>query len=119
VADNGESTFTQVRVCLQEQYNIKSTKDVKLHLADLSADDRLKLIEKVSHGSGNVNSYRIRPGFNSLKRLHNYLDQYGAVPAADEDEVFPGLYRFRGLRHQRPQQHRAEPDARAIRRHAG
>jgi hypothetical protein len=88
LADNGESTFTQVRICLQEQYNIRSTKDVKLHLADLAADDRLKLIEKVSHGSGNANSYRIRPGFNSLKRLHNYLDQYGGVPALMKTKYF-------------------------------
>jgi hypothetical protein len=88
LADNGESTFTQVRVRLQEQYNIKSTKDVKLHLADLSADDGLALIEKVSHGSGNANSYRIRPGFNGLKRLHNYLDRYDAVPALMRTKYF-------------------------------
>ncbi len=88
LADNGESTFTEVRVHLQELYNIKSTKDVKIHLADLSADDGLALIEKVSHGSGNANSYRIRGGFNGLKRLHDYLDMHGRVPAFMRTKYF-------------------------------
>ncbi len=81
LADRGESTFTEVREHLQERYNIRSTKDVKLHLADLSADGRLALIERISHGSGNANSYRVRGGFNGLKRLHNYLGAQGQVPA--------------------------------------
>jgi hypothetical protein len=88
LADNGESAFTQVRIHLQEQYNIKSTKDVKIHLEDLSSDGRLALIEKISHGSGNANSYRIRGGFNSLKRLHNYLDLQGLVPAFMRTKYF-------------------------------
>ncbi len=88
LAENGESTFTEIREYLQEQYNIRSTKDVKLHLNDLAADDRLALIEKVSHGSGNANSYRIREGFNSLKRLHNYLDVQGMVPHLMKTKYF-------------------------------
>ncbi|HEY3274593.1 MAG TPA: hypothetical protein VGJ92_12550 [Methanocella sp.] len=88
LADNGESTFTQVREHLQEQYNIRSTKDVKIHLADLSADDRLALIEKVSHGTGNANSYRLRGGFNGLKRLHNYLNAQCLVPALMRTRYF-------------------------------
>lgn len=88
LAENGEATFTDVRVHLQEQYNIKSTKDVKIHLADLSADDRLALIEKVSHGTGNANSYRIRDGFNGLKLLHNYLNAQGQVPALMRTRYF-------------------------------
>jgi len=79
MADNGESTFTQIRSHLQEQHNIKSTKDVKLHLHDLEADNRLALIEKIPHGNGNANSYRIRKGFSSLKRLYNFLNENGAV----------------------------------------
>lgn len=81
LADHGECTFTQIRSHLQEQYNIKSTKDVKIHLNDLASDDRLALIAKVSHGNGNANSYHIREGFNSMKKLHNYLDGQDAVPA--------------------------------------
>ncbi len=81
LADNGERTFTQIREHLHEQCNIRSTKDVKIHLADLSSDDRLALIERVPHGTGNANSYRIRGGFNGLKRLHNYLNASGLVPA--------------------------------------
>jgi hypothetical protein len=88
LADGGECTFTQVREYLRERYNIKSTKDVKLHLNDLAADDRLALIEKISHGSGNANSYRIREGFNSLKRLHNYLDAQGMVPCLMKTKYF-------------------------------
>jgi hypothetical protein len=88
LADNGESTFTAVREHLQEQYNIRSTRDVKIHVADLSADDRLALIEKISHGSGNANSYRIRGGFNGLKRLHNYLNRHGQVPALMRTRYF-------------------------------
>jgi hypothetical protein len=81
LADNGECTFTQIRSHLQEQYNIKSTKDVKIHLNDLASDDRLALIVKAPHGNGNANSYLIREGFNSLKRLHDYFDGHSAVPS--------------------------------------
>lgn len=88
LADNGESTFTQVREHLLERYNIRSSKDVKIHLADLSSDDRLALIEKISHGTGNANSYRIRRGFNGLKRLHNYLSAQGQVPALMRTRYF-------------------------------
>ncbi|OPY28878.1 MAG: hypothetical protein A4E28_01265 [Methanocella sp. PtaU1.Bin125] len=88
LAENGESTFTEVREHLQAQYNIRSTKDVKIHLAGLSADDGLALIEKIPHGSGNANSYRIRGGFNGLKRLHNYLNAQGGVPALMKTRYF-------------------------------
>jgi hypothetical protein len=88
LTDNGECTFTQIREHLREQYNIKSTKDVKIHLADLSTDDRLALLEKVSHGTGNANSYRLRGGFNGLKRLHNYLNAQGQVPALMRTRYF-------------------------------
>jgi len=88
LADNRESTFTQIREHLREQHNIKSTKDVKLHLNDLTSDNRLSLLEKISHGNGNANSYRIRGGFNSLKRIHNFLNQYGMVPALMKTKYF-------------------------------
>lgn len=88
LADHGECTFTQIRSHLQEQYNIKSAKDVKIHLNDLASDDRLALIAKVSHGNGNANSYRIREGFNSMKKLHNYIDELGAVPALMKTAYF-------------------------------
>ena len=88
LADNGESTFTQIRSHLQEQHNIKSTKDVKLHLHDLEAKDRLALIEKIPHGNGNANSYRIQRGFSSLKRLHNFLNESGAGLALMQTRYF-------------------------------
>lgn len=88
LAENGECTFTQIRTHLQELYNIKSTKDVKLHLADLSADDRLSLIMKIPHGNGNANSYRIREGFNNLKRMHSYLGSQGLVPSLMKTRYF-------------------------------
>jgi|AGTN01.2.fsa_nt_gi hypothetical protein len=88
LANSGESTFTQVREHLQEQHNIRSTKDVKIHLADLSSDDGLALVEKISHSSGNANSYRIRSGFNSLKRLHSYLGGLDGVPALMRTRYF-------------------------------
>ena len=88
IADNGESTFTLIREHLQEMHNIKSTKDVKLHLNDLASDDRLALIEKIAHGNGNANSYRIREGFNSLKRVHNFLNGHGMVPALMKTRYF-------------------------------
>lgn len=88
LSDNGERTFTEIREHLQERHNIKSSKDVKLHLADLSSDDRLALLEKVTHGSGLANSYKIRAGFNSLKRLHNFLNEHGLVPALMKTKYF-------------------------------
>jgi hypothetical protein len=88
LADHGECTFTQIRSHLQERYNIKSTKDVKIHLNDLTSDDRLGLIAKVPHGNGNANSYHIREGFNSLKKLHNYLGSLSAVPALMKTAYF-------------------------------
>lgn len=88
LANNGECTFTQVRGYLQELYNIKSTKDVKIHLNDLASDDRLALITKVSHGTGNANSYHLREGFNGMKKLYNYLDGQGAVPVLMKTAYF-------------------------------
>ncbi|MCD1293923.1 hypothetical protein CUJ83_02785 [Methanocella sp. CWC-04] len=88
LANNGESTFTQIRIHLQEQCNIKSSKDVRLHLEDLASDDRFALIDKIPHGNGNANSYRIRDGFTGLKRLHNFLNRYGAVPALMKTRYF-------------------------------
>ena len=88
LADNGECTFTQIREHLREQYNIRSSKDVKIHLRDLSADDRLALIDKVPHGNGNANSYKIRAGFSGLKRIHNYLSVQGEVPAFMKTQYF-------------------------------
>ena len=73
---------------LKDEHNIKSSKDVRLHLEDLSADDRLALLLKISHGTGNANSYRIREGFNGLKRLHNYLNGQGLVPALMRTRYF-------------------------------
>ncbi len=88
LADRGESTFTEIRTYLKDEHNIKSSKDVRLHLEDLSADDRLALLHKISHGTGNANTYRIREGFNSLKRLHNYLNGQGLVPALMRTKYF-------------------------------
>jgi hypothetical protein len=80
LADKGESTFTEIRNYLKDACNIRSSKDVRLHLEDLASDEKLALVDKISHGNGNANSYRIRRGFNSLKRLHNYLNKHGSVP---------------------------------------
>jgi hypothetical protein len=88
LADRGESTFTEIRTYLKDEHNIKSSKDVRLHLEDLSADDRLALLQKISHGIGNANTYRIREGFNSLKRLHNYLNGQGLVAALMRTKYF-------------------------------
>lgn len=80
LADNGERSFTEIRNYLKDACNIRSSRDVRLHLEELASDDRLALVDKITHGSGNANSYRIRGGFNSLKRLHNYLNKQGLVP---------------------------------------
>lgn len=78
LADNGESTFTEIREHMLERYNIRSQKDIRGHLNDLSDDGKLGLLEKKSNGKGNACSYRIRDGFGSLKHLYNYLNTHGA-----------------------------------------
>lgn len=78
LADSGESTFTQVREHMLERHNIRSQKDIRIHLNDLSDDEKLGLVEKISHGNGNACSYRLRAGFGDLKRLYNYLKANGA-----------------------------------------
>lgn len=88
LAEKGESTFTDIRAYLKESYHIKSSKDIKLHLDDLASDDRLALIQKIPHGNGFANSYRIREGFDSLKRLHGFLNQQEFVPALMRTKYF-------------------------------
>lgn len=77
LADHGESTFTGVREYLLEQHNIRSQKDIRGHLNDLADPDRLGLISKKSGGNGNACSYKIREGFDTLKKLYNYLKAQG------------------------------------------
>ncbi|HMK44986.1 MAG TPA: hypothetical protein VK436_00010 [Methanocella sp.] len=61
---------------------------MKLHLQDLTADDRLGLLSKITHGNGVANSYHIRHGFAGLKKLHNFLNAHGAVPALMKTRYF-------------------------------
>lgn len=88
LAKHGESTFTDVREYLQEKYNIRSAKDVRLHLADLSDDNKLGLIIKKPNGKGNACSYKVREGFDDLKRLFNYLKAQGAGPELMQTRIF-------------------------------
>jgi hypothetical protein len=77
LAEHGESTFTEVREHLLERYNIRSQKDIRIHLNDLSGDDKLGLADKICKGNGNACSYRIRGGFDNMRRLYNYLKAQG------------------------------------------
>lgn len=78
LADRGESTFTGIREYMLERYNIRSQKDIRGHLNDLSDGGKFGLLEKKSNGKGNACSYKIRDGFGSLKQLYNYLNTHGA-----------------------------------------
>jgi len=78
LADSGESTFTGIREHLLEQYNIRSHKDIRTHLADLSDDGKLGLAKKQSNGNGKACSYKVREGFCNLRKLYNYLKDQGA-----------------------------------------
>lgn len=88
LARHGESTFTDVREYLLEKYNIRSAKDVRIHLADLSDDNKLGLIIKKPNGNGNACSYKVREGFNDLKRLFNYVNAQGAGPELMQTKIF-------------------------------
>ncbi len=78
LANRGESTFTEIREHMLERYNIRSQKDIRGHLNDLSDEGKLGMLEKRSNGKGNACSYRVRDGFGSLKRLYNYMNTHGA-----------------------------------------
>lgn len=88
LARHGESTFTDVREYLLEKYNIRSAKDIRIHLVDLSDDNKLGLIIKKPNGNGNACSYKVREGFNDLKRLFNYLKAHGAGPELMQTKIF-------------------------------
>jgi hypothetical protein len=88
LARHGESTFTDVREYLLEKYNIRSAKDIRIHLADLSDDNKLGFIIKKPNGNGNACSYKVREGFNDLKRLFNYLKAQGAGPELMQTKIF-------------------------------
>lgn len=88
LARHGESTFTDVREYLLEKYNIRSAKDIRIHLVDLSDDNKLGLIIKKPNGNGNACSYKVREGFNDLKRLFNYLKAQGAGPELMQTTIF-------------------------------
>ena len=88
LARHGESTFTDVREYLLEKYNIRSAKDIRIHLVDLSDDNKLGLIIKTPNGNGNACSYKVREGFNDLKRLFNYLQAQGAGPELMQTKIF-------------------------------
>ena len=76
LAESGGRTFTEIREHMLEHYNIRSQKDIRIHLNDLSDEVRLGLVIKQSNGNGNACSYRIREGFGSLKKLYNYLKDH-------------------------------------------
>ncbi len=78
LAENGECTFTQVREHMLERHNIRSQKDIRIHLNDLSDDGKLGLVVKKSNGNGNACVYRVRDSFGDMKRLYNYLKAQGA-----------------------------------------
>lgn len=80
LADRGESTFTELREHLAENYNIRNPKDLRIHLNDLSDTGKLDLIVKASNGNGNACSYRLKDGSCSLKKLYNYLNAHGLGP---------------------------------------
>jgi hypothetical protein len=80
LAENGECTFTQIREHMLERHNIRSQKDIRIHLNDLSDDAGPGLVVKCSHGNGNACSYRLHGGFVDLKRLYNYLKAAGSGP---------------------------------------
>ncbi len=77
LAEHGESTFTEIREHMLDQYNIRSQKDIRGHLNDLSDTSRFDLLDKLSNGNGNACSYRVREGFCSLRKLYNYLKMQG------------------------------------------
>ena len=72
----GERTFTELREHMLEHHNIRSQKDIRIHLNDLSDDARFGLVAKQSNGNGNACSYRIRDGFCRLSKLYNYLKDH-------------------------------------------
>jgi hypothetical protein len=88
LARRGESTFTDVREHLREKYNMRSAKNIRIHLEELSDDDTLGLIVKKPNGNGNACSYKVREGFNDLKRLFNYLKAQGAGPELMQTKIF-------------------------------
>lgn len=77
LADNGERTFTDIRIHLRDRYNIVTGKIVRVHLLDLSDEEKLGLLVKTGNGNGKADSYRIKKGFFSFKKVHNFLKVQG------------------------------------------
>lgn len=77
LADNGERTFTDIRNHLRNHYNIVTGKIVRVHLLNLSDEKKLGLLAKKGNGNGKADSYWIKKGFFSFKKIHNFLNVQG------------------------------------------
>jgi hypothetical protein len=73
LADNGERTFTDIRNHLHDHYNIVTGKIVRIHLLDLSYEEKRGLLNKKGNGNGKADSYRLKNGFFNFKKIHNFL----------------------------------------------
>ena len=78
LADNGEKTYTDIRIHLRDRYGIVTGKIARTHLRDLSDERGLGLLDKAKNGDGKADSYKIKDGFASLKRVHNFLKAHGS-----------------------------------------
>ena len=77
VAGKGGPSFTEIREHLSERFNIRSQKNIRNHLDELSDANYLNILDKTNNGIGLPCSYRIRDSIDGQRRLFNYLRDHG------------------------------------------
>lgn len=70
LADQGEQSFTEIRLYLRDQCNMRSPKNLRIHLAGLV---KAGLIVRSSHGPGKADTYQLEKSYRGIKALFNFF----------------------------------------------
>lgn len=70
LADNGEQSFTEIRLYIRDQCNVRSPKNLRIHLAGLV---KACLVTRESHGPGKADTYRLDKSYRGIKALFGFF----------------------------------------------
>ena len=74
LAGEGEQSFTEIRLYLRDKYNVRSPKNLRIHLAGLR---EAGLIVRIGHGPGKADTYHLEKSYRGLNVLFNFFRELG------------------------------------------
>ena len=70
LADQDVQSFTDIRLYLRENFNIRSPKNLRIHLSKL---EKRGLLSRCSNGQGKANTYRLEKSYRGIRALFNFF----------------------------------------------